>query len=104
MQVSHLDGHASPFAVATVPPFQYKEWRKSGLARLTVGLSKGATEATPSQSCAPRSVRNYGRTTGKPVSYQFAIPPSISVTFVNPRSANVTMACPERLPLRQYTT
>jgi hypothetical protein len=27
MYVSHLDDHASPLAVADVPPFRHQEWR-----------------------------------------------------------------------------
>jgi hypothetical protein len=31
MHVTHLDDHASPLAVATVPTFRDKEWRNRGL-------------------------------------------------------------------------
>jgi hypothetical protein len=50
MHVTHLDDHASPLAVATVPPFRHKEWRKpwpSRLARLIADLSNGIIQQPP---------------------------------------------------------
>ena len=46
----------------------------------------------------------YGSTIGSPSSSQLTTPPSISVTSANPRSANMLIDWPDRLPERQYTT
>jgi hypothetical protein len=50
MHVTHLDDHASPLAVATVPPFRHKEWRKLWpvrLARPIADLSNGTIQQPP---------------------------------------------------------